>query len=142
MNHDSYCRTLEHSDAAKRISDTFSLHRIADPIGNVGKWFACAIQDGTTDNTLYDSRVDAIRHQHHNEWYYAYIQIVPSQMTVCAAEMFLSGVRKTYEARKGLMDRDSPNGGLEIIPRLTVEDQRAQNAGKPTNLIVPGRYYN
>jgi hypothetical protein len=140
--HTSWCRTLNHSDAAKRISETFALHRLADPIGNIGHWFACAIADGTTDNVLYDSKLDAITHQHHNETYYAYVQIVPAQMSICDAEVFLSGVRKTYQARKGLIDRDHPQGGLEPIRRLTVEDQMAQNAGIPTNLIVPGRYRN
>jgi hypothetical protein len=139
MNHDHYCRTLKHSDAAKRISDTYALHRLADPIGNTGTWFACAIHDGTTDGVLYDSRKDAIMHMHHNETYYTYVQIVPSTMTVCAAEMYLAAVRKTYEARKNLMDRDHPKGGLEIIPRLAAEDFRAEMNGNPTNLIIPGR---
>jgi hypothetical protein len=142
VEHTHYCRTLRHSDAAKRIVETYNLHRLADPIGNTGHWFAVAIADGTTDNDLYDSRIDAIRHQHHNEHYYAYLQIVPSQMSICDAEIFLSGVRKTYDARKALVDRDHPKGGLDVIPRLTVEDQLAQNAGRPTNLIVPGRYRN
>lgn len=133
---------MKHSDAAKRIYDTYSLHRLADPIGNLGRVFAVSIADGTTDNVLYDTRQDAIRHQHHNEWYYDYVRISPTQMSLCDAELFLSGIRKTYEARKSLMDRDHPKGGLEIIHRLTVEDQLAQNAGKPTNLIVPGRYSN
>lgn len=142
MQHSSFCATLEHSDAAKRIADTFALHRLADPIGNIGHWFACAIADGTTDNVLYDSKLDAIKHQRHNETYYAYVQIVPAQMGICEAELFLSGVRKTYKARKSLMDRDHPKGGLEPITRLSVEDQMAQVFGKPTNLIVPGRYRN
>jgi hypothetical protein len=137
--HTHYCRTPDHSDAAKRIYDIYGLHRIADPIGNLGKWIAVAISDGTSDNVLYDSRIDAIRHQHHNEFYYAYIQIVPNTMSICDAEIFLSGVRKTYDARKALMDRDHPSGGMEIIPRLTVEDQQAQNAGMATNLILPVR---
>jgi hypothetical protein len=142
MEHTHYCQTLKHSDAARRICDTYTLHRLADPIGNIGRWFAVAIADGTTDNVLYDSKADAIRHMHHNEYFYAFVQIVPSQMSVCDAELFLSGVRKTYDARKALMDRDHPKGGLEPINRLAVEDQMAQNAGKPTNLIVPGRYQN
>lgn len=140
MNHTHYCRTLVHSDAAKRICDTYTLHRLADPIGNIGQWFAVAIADGTSDGVLYDSRIDAIRHQRHNEFYYVYVQIVPAQMSICDAEIFLAGVRKTYEARKKLMDRNHPQGGLEIIPRLTVEDQRAQNAGIGQNLILPEGY--
>jgi hypothetical protein len=142
MEHTHYCRTLEHSDPAKRLYDTYSLHRIADPIGNLGHWFAVAIADGTTDNVLYDSRIDAIRHQHHNEFYYAYIQITPNSMSTCDAEFLLSGIRKTYKARKAMIDRDHPSGGMEIIHRLTVEDENAQNAGRSTNLILPGRYLN
>lgn len=142
MEHSSWCRTLKHSDAAKRIADTFALHRLADPIGNTGRFFAANIGDGKSDNVLYDSRVDAIRHMKHNEMNYVYVQIVPGTMTVCDAEMLLSGMRKTYDARKKMIDRDASNGGLEVINRLTVEDQRAQNAGIPTNLIVPGRYQN
>lgn len=135
--HTHYCRTSIHSDPAKRLYDTYSLHRIADPIGNLGKWFAIAISDGTTDNVIYDSRIDAIRGQRNYEYFYTYIQIVPSSMNICDAEIFLSGVRKTYDARKNLIDKDHPKGGLEIIPRLTVEDQRAQMQGIKSNLINP-----
>lgn len=138
MRHTSYCRTLQHSDAAKRIADEYALHQIAGELGgNVGRWFAVAIADGTSDHTLYDSRLDAITHQHHNEYYYCYIQIVPSQMSVCDAELYLSGVRKTYEARKAMMDRNHHAGGREIIPRLAAEDQRAQIAGIWRNLNPP-----
>lgn len=133
MKHTSWCRTLNHSDAAKRVYDEYALHQIAGELGsNVGRWFAVAIADGTSDHTLYDSRNDAIRHQHHNEEFYAFVQIVPSQMSVCDAEMFLSGWRKSYEARKRLMP-----SGKEIIPRLAVEDQRAQIAGLWRNLNPP-----
>lgn len=137
--HTHYCRTRPHTDAAKRIYDTYSLHRMADPTGNIGRWFAVAIADGTTDNVLYDSRGDAVRHQKHNEQYYVYVQVTPHSMALCDAEIFLSGVRKTYVARMNLIDRNHPKGGLEIIPRLTIEDQLSQNAGRPTNLIMPER---
>jgi hypothetical protein len=142
MRHNQYCRTLIHSDAAKRLSDAYTMHRLADPIGNIGRWFAVAIADGTSGdmNTLYDSRLDAITHQHHNEQYYVFIQIVPSNMPVCDAEIYLAAVRKTYDARKSLLDRDHRNGGRDIITRLTAEDQIAQSRGyNSTNLIVPGR---
>lgn len=110
------------------------MHRLADPIGNIGRWFALAIADGTSGdhNTLYSSKEEAILYQHHNEQHYLYIQIVPSNMPVCDAEIYLAGVRKTYEARKNLEGRD-------IITRLTAEDQLAQSRGINTNLIIPGR---
>jgi hypothetical protein len=142
VNHQGYCRTLKHSDEAKRITETYIMHRMADPIGNTGKWFAVSLQDGTGDNTIYDSKPDAMKHQHHNEYNRLFIQIVPGQMNVCDAELLLSGARKLRDARKDLMDRDHPKGGLEPINRLSAEDQIAQLQGVPTNLIVPGRYRN
>jgi hypothetical protein len=142
MRHQGYCRTLNHSDAAKRITDTYVLHRLADPIGNTGKWFAVALEDGSSDKTVYDTKQEAITHQHHNEGYYFFIQIVPGQMNECDAELMLSGARKMRKARNALMDRDHPKGGLEPINRLSAEDQMAQLRGVPTNLIIPGRYNN
>lgn len=142
MEHKPYCRTLDHSDAAKRIADTYAMHRLADPIASVGKWFAVALQDGTSDNTVYDTKQDAIRHQHHNEYYFTYIQIVPGTIGVCDAEFLLSGARKMSKARNALMDRDHPKGGMEPITRLTAEDQINQIGGRSSNLIIPGRFQN
>lgn len=136
----------EHSDAAKRLRDEYALHRLTDPIGNTGRWFAVALQDGSSDHVLYDTRRDAVTHQHHNEMYYAYIQIVPATMTLCDAESFLAAVRKIYDSGTRLTDRDHRAGGREVIARATQEDQysliRSINRGgleRPSNLIIPGR---
>lgn len=141
MIHVRYCPAAgnEHSDAAKRLYDTYALHRIADPIGNIGKWFAIRISDATSDWILYDSRLDAMRGQKHNEMFCAFVQIVPSTMSVCDAELFLNFWRKMHTARKGMMDLDHRSGGMEIIPRLTAEDQIAAVKGVFQNLILPGR---
>src|SRR5256885_1144232 len=104
-----------HSDAAKRISDTYNLHRIADPYGNVGYWFAAALATGQSDMVLYDSKSTAIRHQHHNENYYTYIQIVPSTMTPCEAEIMLQVARMAYDNGMRRTDGDSR---IDLIRRL------------------------
>ena len=67
VKHDRTCpkKGRGHDDAAKRIYDTYHLHRTADQFGALGKWFAAALNDGTTDGQIYDSRKDAILHQHH-----------------------------------------------------------------------------
>jgi hypothetical protein len=127
MIHKQGCPTQgEHSDAAKRIVDWYSLHRIADPIGNLGRWFGCALADGSSDGVLYDTRQACIIHQKHNESYYGYIQIIPTTMTLCDAELWLSGNRKMYDAGIRLHDRDHRAGGLEVISRATFEDQIRQ----------------
>lgn len=138
-------KTERFSDASKRCADWYQLHRMADPLGNIGKWFAVALSDGSSDGTLYDSRRDCITHQKHNEFYYAYIQIVPSNMTIGEAEVFLTTQRRMYDVNVRIIDPDLPNGGPEMIPRMSNEDQQSQlrrlfgSREKPRNLLIPGR---
>lgn len=141
--HDLNCpRKRDHSDAAKRVADAYNLHRTAAGMGAVGQWIAVALCDGTSDGVLYGCKQAAVRHQHHNEAYYAFIRIAPCSMSPCEAESFLRTNRALYDAGMRLADPDHRGGGREVIPRLTVEDQRAQIAailgrGRPTNLILP-----
>lgn len=140
------CATKDHSDAAKKVSDTYNLHRIAgDTLGIQAnrKWFACALQDGESDGVLYDSKSDAIRHQHHNEQWYTFICIGPHSMTPCEAEVMLSVARRAYDKGMRLADPDDRTGGRELIKRTTIEDMRALAGGRATSLIMPGdpRYH-
>lgn len=126
-----------HSDAAKRCSDTYRLHRLADHFGSLRHWFAVSLADGTGDNVLYDSKADAVTHQHHNEDNYAFVQIVPSDMTVCDAETYLKIQRKLREA--GIKVTDP-----QPIPRLSREDMGSQmrsitRGTRPSNLIWPNQ---
>ena len=123
----------DHSDAAKRISDTYALHRIADPYGNMGSWFAVALADGTTDNVLYDSKRDAIRHQHHNENFYTFIQIVPASFSACEGEVMLKVARMLYDAGGRQSDGFSKH---ELIRRLGWEDEIALSNKIVTNIAI------
>jgi hypothetical protein len=125
-----------HSDAAKRVSDTYRLHRLADHFGSIGKWFAASLATGQGDNVLYDSKDDAVSHQHHNEEYFAFVQIVPSDMTVCDAETYLKVQKRLRE--KGIRVTDPK----EMIPRLSREDMGSQMRSilygtRPSNLNMP-----
>jgi hypothetical protein len=80
---------MGHSDAAKRCSDTYRLHRSANLTNAIRKWIAVALADGTSDGVLYDTKRDAVRHQHHNEQFYAFVCIGPHDMAPCDAEEFL-----------------------------------------------------
>lgn len=121
----------EHSDAAKRITDTYALHRLADLYGNMGHWMACRLDDGTSDNVLYDTKASAIRHQHHNENYFTFIQMVPSQITACEAEVMLKVARMLY-AKGWRMSGDESK--FDLIKRLSWEDQKAMSEGIVTNI--------
>lgn len=121
----------DHSDAAKRIADVYSLHRIADPYGNIGFWIACALADGQSDMVLYETKRDAIRHQHHNENWYTFIQIVPSNMTPCEAEVMLKVARMAYDKGWRITDGLSRH---DLIKRLGWEDQLALSKGTVQNV--------
>lgn len=122
-----------HSDAAKRVSDTFNLHRVADPYGNIGYWFAAALADGKSDGILYESKDDAIDHQHNNEKWYTYIQIVPATFTECEAEIMLKIARMAYDKDVLRVNRGGDTRH-ELIRRLGWEDQVALSRGLVTNI--------
>ena len=134
-----------HSDGAKRVSDTYRLHRTALGLGAVGQWFAAALADGASDGVLYDGKRAAVRHQKHNEQWYAFVCINPGDMSVCEAEEFLAVNRMLYEKGIRLTDPGHAKGGREVIQRATVEDQRSlvrsiANGGRtrPSGLVYPG----
>ena len=137
MTHQMHCPVInrtplgDHSDAAKKVSDIYSLHRVADPYGNIGSWFAAALADGQSDMVLYPSKADAIAYQHHNENYYTYIQIVPAMMTPCEAEVMLKVARMAYDKGWRITDGASK---YDLIKRLGWEDQNALSRGIPTNV--------
>jgi hypothetical protein len=122
VQHDKGCPNvgLGHSDAAKRVYDTYHLHRTADIYGAIGKWFAAALADGTTDNEIYDSKAEAIRFQGHNENFYTFIQITQANMTVCSAEVMLTIARRLYD--KGWRITDPGTARRDPIKRMSTED--------------------
>lgn len=127
VRHDPGCRYARpegggHSDAAKRVSDHYNLHvRVgAQP----GSWLAFALEDGTHDGTAYETKADAVRHQHHNEWRFGFVCTGAALMTVCEAESLL--YMRRMEAKLHLPDLGDKRGGLDVIARLTVEDHERQ----------------
>jgi len=139
MMHTPWCKMNNgrHSDAAKRLNDTYNLHRLALGDDAIGKWFAAALSDGDGDGVLYDHKIDCVRHQRHNETYYTYIKIVPPSMKICEAEVMLVTARRLYDKGMRMADPDHKHGGPDLITRLTAEDQLAQMRGRVTNLIMP-----
>ena len=59
-------KTLRRPDEAKRMRDVFGLHQVAlsrDVLVSRRCWVAIRLSDGGSDNTIYDTREDAIDHQ-------------------------------------------------------------------------------
>ncbi len=124
----------ELTDLGRKIAAEYAMHRIADPIGNLGKFLAFALQDAETDHVLYDSMSDARAHMN-DEDRYMYVQIVPTTMDSRDAALLLRAQRKMYSA--GI--RTSQMDGRTMIPRITREDQTAQlrsvfRGTRPTNI--------
>lgn len=128
-----------HSDAAKRTSDEYNLHRTAGGLDVVGHWIACRLSDGSSDHALYGSRREAVRHQKHNEQLYIYVQIRPCDMSVCEAASFLRFNRQAYENGFRLTDPEHRAGGRQIITRLGREDQARLEYALASRLWIPGR---
>lgn len=122
-----------HSDAARRVRDTYGLHRTAGLDNSLGRWFAAALADGETDGNLYSSKAEAIAHQHHNESYYTYIQVTMANMNLCSAEVMIDLARRLYD--KGLRMSDPGVAKRDVITRMNFEDMTAYLRGKPTNVI-------
>lgn len=120
-----YRTKRHHSDSARHCSDAVNLHLVAGGYDSHGKWVAIKLADGRSDNVLYDTKQDAVRHQL-DEQLCCYVCIPPCGMNPCQAESFLATHRKLYDAGFRLADPDAAHGGKQVIPRLTVEDQARQ----------------
>lgn len=113
-----------HSDAAKRFSDTYNLHQAA---GTHSGWIAVSLADGSSGDDVYQTRQEAVIFMWPNERWYFYATLAGAgNMTICAAESLLRYQRVMNEINGAHMDRDLPAGGLEVIPRLSLEDQEEQ----------------
>lgn len=140
VRHDPGCKfaRLEnggHSDTAKRVSDLYNLHMTCLGPGFHGV-IAVNLNDGTSDGELYPDRANAVRFQHGNERNFAYIRLVAPHMTVCEAESVMRWQRQA--AKLAPAQLEDPNGGLEVIPRLTLEGLESQieamQTGRPIAL--------
>lgn len=105
-------------DIGKRASEAINLHVYG---GNVGKWVALRLEDGSSDGIPYDSRRDAIAHQLH-EQQCAYIKVTPDGITPIDAARFIAINRALYAAGFRLADPDMP--GEPIYPE-NLEDLHA-----------------
>lgn len=119
LAHHANCtyRLRGHSDEAKRVSDVVNLHWIANMWECIGKWVAFRLSDGKNDMALYDSKADAVRHQHDPKKR-LYIRLVPGGMSLCEAEIVLRTARQM--ASKG-WELDT---GPELIRRVAPEHQQ------------------
>lgn len=149
MRHDpgcDYARESDggHSDASKRISDQHNLHLAAGESfrafsgrnPHVGKVFACALADGRSDGTLYDSLDEAVAHQKHNEDWFAYFRVTNGGMTVCQAASALR-LHRQAQLSGHRMSGTTPRVAIQRLTHEAFLDQVA--AYERRDWIRPGR---
>jgi hypothetical protein len=85
-----------YSDAAKRLSNAINLHIHAQGNAVFGKVVAFRLDTGASDNNLYDTRDDAIRHTRSKPGVWAFTQIHPTGTNPREAESALKWARFTY----------------------------------------------
>lgn len=113
-----------HSDAARRIADCYNLHKAAGAI--IGWWIAVSLATGESDGDAYPDKATAVWHQKNSEKWFAFLRIGQGSMSICEAESVLRWHRQQSKLR--LSDRDYEHGGLDVIPRLRIEDIERQMA--------------
>ena len=84
------------SDAAKRLADAINLHIYAQGDAAFFKIIAFRLDDGRSDDALYDTRDDAIRHTRSKPGVWAYAQVQPNGSNPQEAEAALKWARFTY----------------------------------------------
>lgn len=138
VKHDMGCRYARpdgggHSDAAKRLSDTYNLHKAAG--SPVGWWLSVGLADGDGGDDLFPSKAEAVRFFWPYEDWRMYVKLGPASMSVCEAESVMAWQRQTN--RLHLTDRDDSHGGLEVIPRLNIEHHQRQMAAMRGGVRMP-----
>ena len=123
-------------DAAKRAYDIVRGLATFTPYGTrvqQSPWLAIRLADGGSDQTLYDSKADAIRHQLHESLcgYFSYRSAPNGFASAKDAAIWLAFHRAAYDAGMRLVDPDDAYGG----PDLVVPDMREHLQNQLTRLV-------
>lgn len=99
------------SDEARRAADIINMHIIAQRRGFV----AIRLSDGGSDNVVYDTKDDAVRHQLHPQQC-AYFQLQLTPIVPWECDVFLLYTRQMYAAGHRVGEEGAPS---LIIPSRT-----------------------
>lgn len=110
-------KSTELQEVGKRVSDTINLKIQFNGWLNIREcWMAFRLSDGTSDNVLYDTKQDAVKHQLH-EMQCAYICFtgLAGGAKPIECEIFMKFTRDAYDAGLRLPDPDEGSGGRDLI---------------------------
>lgn len=109
-------------EAARRFKDAVDLHLAALGWDAVGRWVAVSFDDGSTDNTLYDTREAAVAAQGARDNDYWFWQVAPDGVSAGEAAYGIQWARGCRQA--GLTE--TQRLGRQLIMPLPREDIAAQ----------------
>jgi hypothetical protein len=109
-------------EAARRFKDAVDLHLSVLGWDAVGRWVAVSFEDGSTDNTLYAGRDEAVRAQGARDNDFWYWQVAPDGVSIGEAAYGIQWARSCRTA--GLTE--TQRLGRQLIMPLPQEDIAAQ----------------
>lgn len=86
-------------DAANRMRDAVNLHVVAGSLGARERhlqWLAIALEDGRSDGTVYESRLDAVRHTANKSRGWFYLKLGADSMGEREAIIVLQQARQAF----------------------------------------------
>lgn len=119
-------------DDVKRIKFAMDTHAVAGSRG----WVAFRLEDGTSQdgNTVYETRVDAVKHQKWDLDERIYLEILPGGMPLGEAEAVLVYARAMYDAGFRI-----PDPAFHFDPVMPY--QPADRRKKIAHLASGGKFY-
>lgn len=124
------------TDAGRRAFDIVNAFvHFVDWDQRIRSWIALRLADGGYDGTLYESRLDAVRHQSDEKLcaYFTYRNSPNGFASREDAQLFMDYHRMAYDQGFRLPDPDEKHGGPELIiptAREQIMMQRAFWAGR------------
>jgi hypothetical protein len=98
------------TDAARRMCDLINLHLVAGNSFDLRfKWMAFRLSDGGSDNVLYDTREDAIKHQLHESQccYFTFMNCLGGAKAI-DCQIYLNMHRLAYDNNMRLHEPEAP----------------------------------
>lgn len=98
-------------DSGRRMAELINLKVICHPWDTiVNSWMAFRLDTGDSDNVLYDTRADAIRHQADERWCcYFFMKAAMGGVKAFDCQLYINLHRQVYEAGGRLADPEAPD---------------------------------
>lgn len=111
-------------DAGKRASEMVNLYVTNMDWDDIkDKFVAIRLEDGSSDGIIYDSKIDAIKHQNfEQQCAYVGFRNLMGGSTPRDMAIFIAMNREAYDHGMRLADPEAPGGGPNLAPTAAATD--------------------